>query len=215
MPLLRVKEQFRPTLPELLAPRWQRASRLRRRAISAGVAALVVAAAAIAIFYPRDPWIVHAGAPLSFSLQYPRALHRVATPPGAYALAEERSHARLIESLEVSPLRLPPYRGEVSGILPIYADDYVRTLAAEQPNFALVSEGKTRVATIPGYWLSYSATLRRQTVYGRVIFLVPRLGNVRDGVTLQMLSTPRSDAISPDQVAVNDDLYEPLHTFRF
>jgi hypothetical protein len=210
-----IKRQYGPTLPELLAPRWRRASPRTRRMLIAAVALLVAIAAAVAIFFPRDGWIVHHGPPVSFNLRYPRELHRVPAPHGVYARIEQRSGGRLLQFFQIEPLRVGAYRGEISGVLPVYAGNYVAALAARTPGFRLQSEGKTRVNTTPGYSITYSASPQGELVYGRVVMLLPDITRVRDGVLLVMQTVPTAQVTGPDQVAVNGSLQEPLRTFRF
>jgi hypothetical protein len=206
-----VKEQFRPSLPELL----EGVSRPVRRLVWLGFAGLLVLAAAIAIFYPRDPWIVHTGPPVAFDLQYPRAFARLRPPPGAYARTEQRSHGRLIKALEVDPLQLPPYSGDVNAELPIFANTYIAGLASRVSSFELISEGKARVDVFPGYAVSYTGRLDGRPIFGRDVILVPRTSGVRDGVVLAMQSVPSNQVIVPDQIGVRDSLNPALHSFRF
>jgi hypothetical protein len=214
MTTLPVKEQFRPTLPELLTPRWRESPVWVRAAWRALALAVVLIAAAIAIFYPRDPWITHSASP-SFSLQYPPLMHRVTPLPGDYARVVQQSGGELIQSVDVGPLDLGAFTGDVSAQFPVYAAAYVARLSRTLRGFLEQSEGKTRVGNTPGYWISYQAQLEGSLIYGRVIFLVPTPSGSGVGVTIAMLQRPASDVQTPDQVAVNGDLYEPLHTFTF
>jgi hypothetical protein len=203
-------------LPELLAPRWQRASRgARRRILAAGVG-LVLVAAAIAVLYPRDGWVLYHGRTVSFNLRYARTLHRVPAPPPAYARIEQRNAARaLLRWFEVDPLRLPAFHGEISGALPAYATNYIAGLRARTPGFVLQTETKTRVNLNPGYTFTYAATLGGRRVFGRVVMLLPALSGTRDGVILTMGTVPSVLVPGPDQVAANDVLQVPLRSFRF
>ena len=201
-----LKPDFGPTLPELLAPRWRAATPRTRRALRTLAAALVLLAALIAVFYPREGWVVHHGPPVSFNLRYPRDLHRVAAGPGYYARISGAG-----ASFALAPLRLPAYSGEVSGVEPLYADGYIKAFAARTPGFRLQSEGKTRVNTTAGYTFTYSAPGQ----IGRVVFLTPDIVNSRDGVIMVMSLPPNARDTGPDQVAVNDVLQEPLRSFRF
>jgi hypothetical protein len=178
-------------------------------------AGLILAAAAVAILYPRDGWVLHHG-PVAFNLRYPRTLHRVAPPPGAYARIEQRDAAgRLLRWFEVDRLRLPAFTGEISGVLPVYATGYVTALAARTPGFLLQTETKTRVNLNPGYTITYSSKLDGRQVFGRVVMLLPALIGVRDGVVLAMGTVPSTLVPGPDQVAANDVLQIPLRSFRF
>ncbi len=181
-----------------------------------GGVALVLAAAAIAILYPRDGWVVYHGRTVTFNLRYARTLHRVATPPGAYARIEQRSAGgRLLRWFEIDPLRLAPFAGEISGALPVYATRYIAGLSGRLPGFLLQSEVKTRVNLNPGYTFTYSFLLDGRRVFGRVVMLVPALSGTRDGVLLSMGTIPSTLVPGPDQVAANDVLQVPLRSFRF
>ncbi len=177
---------------------------------------LVVLAAAIAVFYPRDGWVLYHGRTVTFNLRYPRTLHRVPAPPGAYARIEQRHAAgTLLRWFEVDPLLLPPFHGEISGALPVFATNYIAGLRARTPGFVLQTETKTRVNLNPGYTFTYAATLDAGRVLGRVVMLLPALSGTRDGVVLTMGTVPSALVPGPDQVAANDVLQVPLRSFRF
>ena len=176
----------------------------------------MLAAAAVAILYPRDGWVVYHGRTVTFNLRYSRTLQRVATPPGAYARIEQRSAGgRLLRWFEIDPLRLAPFRGEISGALPVFATRYIAGLSGRLPGFLLQSEVKTRVNLNPGYTFTYSFTLDGRPMFGRVVMLVPALSGTRDGVLLSMGTIPSTLVPGPDQVAANDVLQVPLRSFRF
>jgi len=184
--------------------------------VIAAVIGLVVAAAAIVILYPRDGWVLYNGRAVSFNLRYPRSLHRVRTPAGAYARIEQRdARGRLLRWFEVDPLRLAPFRGEISGALPVFASRYIATLARRTSGFLLQTETKTRVNLNPGYTVTYRALLGGRPVLGRVVMLLPAVSGVRDGVVLTMGTEPSPLVPGPDQVAANDALQVPLRSFRF
>ncbi len=203
-------------MPELVAPRWRGATPGARRRILAATAAFVIVVAAVAILYPRDGWVLYHGRTATFNLRYPRTLHRVGTPPGAYARVEQRdAHGRLLRWFEVDPLHLAPFHGEISGILPEYASVYVAGLARRTPGFLLQTETKTRVNLNPGYTVTYRSLLDGRLVFSRVVMLVPALSGVQDGVVLAMGTVPSPLVPGPDQVAANDVLQVPLRSFRF
>jgi hypothetical protein len=183
--------------------------------IAAGLV-VVAAAAAGAILYPRDGWVIYRGRTVTFNLRYPRTLHRVATPPGAYARIEQRNAAgQLLRWFEIDPLRLAAFHGEISGALPVYATRYIAALSRRVPGFLLQSEVKTRVNLNPGYTFTYSSRPAGRRVFGRVVMLLPAVSGTRDGVLLSMGTIPSSLVPGPDQVAGNDVLQVPLRSFRF
>src|SRR4051812_25513368 len=119
MAALPIKPEYGPTLGRLLAPRWHALPALARRAAIAAVVVLaaVVAGAVLALL---DASYSHGGR-VPFSFRY-RSLYRVKPDPGGYVRVEKRgSEAALLYSLAVDPVTLPPYRGELSGAIPIFA----------------------------------------------------------------------------------------------
>src|SRR5580700_9155927 len=118
-----MKPQYGPTLGVLLSPRWRAASPLARRAvILAGVGLLTLAL--LAVLTLENATFSHGGrVPFHFSY---RGLYRVAADPGGYVKVERRRpDGRLEDSYAVDPLLLPPYSGEQSGELPLYAAGYI------------------------------------------------------------------------------------------
>jgi hypothetical protein len=178
--------------------------------------ALVLAAAAVAVLYPRDGWVIYHGRTVTFNLRYSRTLHRVATPPGAYARIEQRNAAgELLRWFEIDPLRLDAFHGEISGALPVFATRYIVALSRRLPGFQLQSEVKTRVNLNPGYTFTYSTRPGGRLLFGRVVMLLPAVTAIRDGVLLSMGTVPSTLVPGPDQVAANDVLQVPLRSFRF
>ena len=214
----RVKPQYGPTLPTLLAPRWRAASiGVRGLVVAAVLAVIAMIVAAVMIVGARTLSFVYRGSPVSFNLSYPRALHRVHPPSGSHLRLEGRTPAgRLREWFEVDPLTLGPYAGEVSGQLPVFAATYVAELARRIQGFRLQTETKTRVNLTAGYSVTYSGRIEGQQMYARLVMLVPALTGARNGVILDMgiLPSPAEDP-SPDQVATVDVLEKPLRSFRF
>ncbi len=171
---------------------------------------LLALVAALAILYPRDGWVVHHSRATSFNFRYPRALHRVAPHPGEYARLQGAG-----ASFAVSPLHLPRYSGEVSGVEPLYAGAYISALAARTPGFLLQSEGKARINTTTGYTFTFAAGVGPRRRFTRIVLLTPRLVGSQDGVTMTMTIQPNAADPTPDQVSVSDVLLEPLRSFRF
>lgn len=200
----------------MLAPRWRAASPARRRGVVAAVSVVVLAAVVLAIVYPRKPSIVYNGPTVSFNMHYPRGeLHRVPPPAGAYARVERRdAEGRLLRWFEVDALRLPPFTGEISGALPVYATHYVDGLATRLAGFELQTETKTRINQVPGYTLTYSFREAGREYFGRAVMLLSALSGVRDGVTLTMATVPGTRDPGPDQVGGTDILEVPLRSFR-
>jgi hypothetical protein len=211
-----IKPEYGPTLGRLLSPRWRAAPRLVRGLVLGACAALVVLVVA-AVLTLENAHYAHGGrVPFSFSY---RSLYRTAPDPGGYVkVTRRRPDGRLEDSFAVAPLRLPPYAGELSGELPVYAARYVTALEHRYRGFELGSEGKTRINTIPGYQVVYTATVEGQTMWGRdVLLLPPNRRGVRDGVQITMLTSPTADpkVKSPVEIASDGVLLRPVKTFRF
>ncbi|HST55090.1 MAG TPA: hypothetical protein VLJ42_04230 [Solirubrobacteraceae bacterium] len=209
-----LKPEYAPTLGQLLSPRWHKASRpVQRLMLLAGVALVL---GLIAIVLTLENATISRGAPVPFSFSY-RQLYETAPDPGGYAKVERRADGRLEDSFAVQPLRLPPYSGSITGELPLYTVDYVRSLATRYRGFQLQGESKTRVNTVPGYNVFYTALVEGRRFFGRDILLLPDHPGVRDGVRIVMLSSPRANAqvTSPMLVATVGVLQRALHTFTF
>jgi hypothetical protein len=210
-----MKPEYGPTLGRLLSPRWRAASALVRAAVIAagvGLLALLIGAALTLenASYSR-------GGKVPFSFAY-RSLYRVASDPGGYVKVQRsRADGELEDSYAVEPLRLPPYSGELSGELPLYASGYIRALARLHTGFVLRGEGKTRVNTVPAYQVLYTAIVDGRPMYGRNVLLLPERPGAREGVEIVMLTSPTANAQvdSPLEVAGTGVLLRPLKTFSF
>jgi hypothetical protein len=203
-----LKPQYGPTLGKLLEPRWRSAA--PAVAIAAGIGLLALAIAVVLGLL--DAGYSHGGR-VPFSFKY-KGLYRTATEPGDYVTLVRTSHGLLQDSYAVAPLVLPPYRGEASGELPVFATGYTNALARRLSHFRLEGEGKTRISsTLAGYDVLYTALVDGRTMYGRNVMLLPGGHGVREGVVLEMLSAEPATISLP--VASSGVLETPLKTFSF
>ena len=90
--------------------------------------------------------VVMKGPGFDFNLRYPGAMQRV-EPAGDELLRLEREG---LDAFVVEPLELPPYRGDVSGVLPVVASRELDALKQRFPGLELVEEGKTRINQVRG-----------------------------------------------------------------
>jgi hypothetical protein len=209
-----LKPEYGPTLGQLLSPRWRAASAAVRAAVIAcGVALVALVVTAVLTF--EDATFSHGG-PVPFSFGY-RSLYKTAPDPGGYVKVQHRRDGRLEDSFAVEPLALPSYSGELSGELPLYAAGYIRGLSRRYAGFVLRGEGKTRVNTVPGYNILYTAVVEGRRMYGRDVLLLPERSGVREGVDIVMLTSPTASSrvTSPLEVASAGILERPLKTFTF
>jgi hypothetical protein len=212
-----IKPQYGPTLGRLLSPWWRAASPLARLLVSAACVAVLVLVAGT-ILTLLNATYSHAGK-LPFSFSY-RSLYRVHPDPGDYIkLERHRGDGTLEDSFAVRPFTLPPYAGELSGELPLFAEQYIRTLSSRYSEFVLRAEGKTRfntrASTTPAYHVLYTARVDGQTMWGRNVLLFPSRAHTREGVEIVMLTSPTANAQvrSPLEVASAGVLQRPLKTF--
>lgn len=211
-----VKPAYRPTMGDLLAPRWRAASR-RARTVAVVSGAALLAAVVGAALTLENAHFAHAGrVPFSFSY---RDLYRVRPDPGGYVKVQGRwPDGALKYSFAVDPLALPPYAGAPQGELPLYATGFIEALRARYDGFELRGEGKTRINnTLAGYQVAFSARVRGRRMYARYVLLLPPTEHPRAGVVVAMLASPAASATvdSPLEVAATGVLLRPLKTFAF
>ncbi len=153
-------------------------------------------------------------APVAFNLRYPAPLKELTPGAGEWLHLERRVDGRLVDSMVVSPLRLPAYQGDLGGVLPVLASRAVDTLRTRFPGLELVDEGKARINQAAGYTLVFRVS-RSPRVYGRLVLLPQPVPGTRDGVTLLLLATPDAGVGKADDVGVRGLLKTPYRTFRF
>jgi hypothetical protein len=215
MAALEMKAQYGPTLGQLLAPRWRAARALTRWTViiaAAGLAGVIVAAA-LAL---ENASYSHGGrVPFGFSY---RGLYRVPSAPGEYVRLERRARDGHVEdSFAVDPLVLPPYSGDLSGELPVYAAGYINSLSARYADFQLRGEGKSNVDVRAAYDIYFTARAEGRREYGRVVLYMPERAGAREGVAIVILTTqpPRYPLNQPPEVASTGLLARPLRSFSF
>jgi len=201
-----VRTAYGPTLPQLLgARRWRVV-----RAI-----AIVIAVAAIAVIVVNragssERTIVSDGPP-AFNYAYLAPLRQIGASD-----VEERRGGVFVQSMTVRTLRLPRYRGDSGGTLPILADRLATKLAAERPGFTVIDEGRARINDNPGYYVGWEARLGARKLFGRDYMLVPgEQTSPRIGVRLQLLSTYAGGVASSADVGRAGKLKQALRSFRF
>ena len=214
-----VKEEFAPTLPQLLAPRIDSLPRIVLRVMAA--AAVVVAAAVILLALRlRDPVFSAAGPP-AFSTSYPRAMTKERPPSGVLLLLAQHSSIGLEASFEITPLTLPSYRGQISGQLPVIASNMIARLQASDPSFVPWSRGRTRINLVPGYSFTYQRTINGRVYWGRYVLITPHISGDRHGILISMLTDPTpllttaTQPVTPDSVGSVGVLFEPFERLRF
>jgi len=217
-----VQERFGPSLPQLIAPRIDRLPAVAR-AVGAVVLLVVVAVIVALVLRGGKASFTHSGAPATFKVTWTPELTHEPAPPGALLLRDQHDAHGLVESFEVTPLRLPRYSGEISGLLPVIAINYEHALERRYGAgvFTPWSLSRTRIINTPAFAFTYSRVIGGVTYFGRIVFITPALTGGRSGLMLSLLQRPDSlDATTapaeptPDAVGTGPPLQEPLVHLR-
>jgi hypothetical protein len=231
---------YGPSLPELVGPRLRRLARWQRWLLAGLVALLLAAIAALVVRHGAGIHTDHQSAgdatargltPIPFHFDHSRTL-RISKPPGTYVRAERRIGRTLVARFTVSPLRLGPEPGLVSGFMPIVATTHEREAARSYGSFRLVFEGRARVNEVEGYQFAFTARLAHpglpaRELFGRVVLLpepydpgdpgkpYPAGSRPTRGLVIAMLATSLDHVPSPTRVGDEGILQRPYRSFRF
>ena len=215
-----VRPEFGPTLPELLAPRVRALPRAAQIALAV-LAALVVAGAVYVVVHRREaderPQAV-VRSPIAYNLLYTAPLERVA-PRGRETLRlQTRAGASAPQSFTVTPYKLPPYKGDATGILTLQSANMITQMRRTIPGFVWRGDGRVNYNRQPGYEILYQAKIDGRTTYGRRTILLPG-GDTppREGVDIWMVAArsdtvPRVDAVGATNGTA---LKTAIRSFRF
>ena len=202
MPSLPVKEEFGPTLPELVSP--------RVLALVAFAATVVVALVVLGGAASSGETQVVVRDPVEFNLRYGPALERRGVSPGELLRVAGRD-----QSFTVKPLFVPPYRGEASGALPVLAEKAREELRARWDDFDLADEGRVRINEVPGYGIGFRARVDGRRVWGRSVMLLPDEPGARKGVTIEMVAGRDAGVANATEVGTVGQIKLPYRSFRF
>ena len=210
-----VRGEFGPTLPELLGARLRVPVRTVWRVLAA-VGVVVVLVLAWLLFVRDTPG--QAGVivrePVTYNLIYTDALRRVAPRAGESLRLQSRSGPP--QSLAVRPLRLAPYKGDVSAALTLLSARLIDEMSATYPGFLWRGDGRVNINQQPGYQIVFQARIGGRTTYGKRVLLVaapdppPRVGLDVTMLSARSPAIPRADA-----VAANGALKTPYRSLRF
>jgi hypothetical protein len=206
-----VKPQFGPTLPQLVAT----LPRAPRAAVVALVALLIAGGGLLALRARAGEIQAIVRGPTTFNLVYGPQLERVSRPGALLALRRDRG-GLFLDSYVVRPLDLPPYRGAVGGMLPVYVGHYLPGLRRRYGAFELEADGRTRINNAVGYQLVLRARRGARTLYVRHMLLVPATPEgARRGVVVELESTPAAG--TPNAVGIGNagPLKQAMRSFRF
>jgi hypothetical protein len=210
-----VREEFGPTLPELLGARLRVPARTIWRAL-AGVGVLVALVVIWLAFLRGTPGQANVVVrePVGYNLAYTDALHKVA--PRAGETLRLQTSAGPPQSFAVRTLRLAPYKGDVSAALTLLSARLIDEMGAHYPGFLWRGDGRVNINKQPGYQIVFQARIGGRTTYGKRVLLVAGPDPPpRTGLDVTMLSA-RSPAVPrADTVATNGALKTPFRSLRF
>jgi hypothetical protein len=209
-----VREEFGPTLPDLLGSRLG----VPARKIWLVVGALAVVAIAVLLFMglrtkPGQSGVV-VRKPVAYNLIYTDALQRMKPHVGETLRLQSRSGPP--QSFAVRPLSIPAYKGDVSAQLTFMAARMIDEMSAQYPGFIWRSDGRVNVNKQPGYQIVFQANIDGRTTYGKRVMLVPGPNPPpRSGLDMTLLAERSTAVPKADAVAANGALKTPYRSLRF
>ena len=207
-----MKPEYGPTLWQLLAARYP----VLRAAVAVLAVSMLVVAVVIALTSRPDDTRVLIRKPVTFNLVHGPQWTSAERSGTLVALRHDSPNGLFLDGYAIRELRLPPYRGAVSGTLPVYAEAYRRRLARRYSGFELVGEGRARINNAIGWALTFRARTGTRRLYGRHYLLVEEEPEgVRHGVILEIESTPAAGTPNANEVGNHGALKTPLRSFRF
>jgi hypothetical protein len=208
-----VRPEFGPTLPELLGPRIRVLPRAVRLALAV-LGALILLLVVYAVFFrgqgTQAKRAVIVRSPIAFNFVYRAPFRKEAPQAGELARVGSKD-----QSFSVRELRLPAYRGDAAGFLPLYAARLEQQMARDLPGFTWRSDGRANINKQQGFEIVFQFRRSDGTLtYGRRILLLPSV-TARQGADLWAIA-PRSPAIvRADDVGHNGGLKTALRSIRF
>jgi hypothetical protein len=209
-----VREEFGPTLPEVLGPRIGVRTRTLWLALAAlgAVAVVVVAWLSVRPDPGRTNTVVRE--PITFNLLYTDVVARVAPHPGEVLRLQTRSGPP--QSMTVRPLRLPRYRGDVSATFALMSVRLIDEMRASYPGFVYRGDGRVSISKQPGYQIIFQARIGGRTTYGKRVLLVGAAEPPpREALDMTLLATRSPSVPNADAVAANGALKIPYRSLHF
>jgi hypothetical protein len=209
-----VREEFGPTLPELVGRRLGVRPRNVWLALAAIGAVAAVVVAWLALRPDPNQSTVVIREPVTYNLIYPDALRRVAPRSGETLRLESRSGPP--QSFVVHPLRLQPYKGDVSAALTFLSSTLIPQMRAQYTDFVWRGDGRVNINKQPGYQIIFQAHVDGHTTYGRRVLLVAKPDPPpREGVDLTILAARSPSVPNLDSVGATGALKTAYRSFRF
>jgi hypothetical protein len=209
-----VREEFGPTLPELVGRRLG----VRPRTVWLSLAAVGAVAVVVLAWLALRPTPNQSGVvvrePVTYNLIYPEALRRVAPQSGETLRLQSRSGPP--QSFAVHTLRLQPYKGDVSAALTFLSSRLIDQMRGQYQDFVWRGDGRVNINKQPGYQIIFQARVDGKTTYGRRVLLVASPDPPpREGVDLTILAARSPSVPNLDSVGATGALKTAYRSFRF
>ena len=209
-----VREEFGPTLPELVGRRLGVRTRTAWLALAAIAAVAVVVVAWLALRPDPNQSTVVVREPVTYNLIFPDALQRVAPRSGETLRLRSRSGPP--QSFVVHPLRLQPYKGDVTAALTFMSARLIDEMRGQYQDFVWRGDGRVNINKQPGYQIIFQAHVDGHTTYGRRVLLVAKPDPPpREGVDLTILAARSPSVPNLDSVGATGALKTAYRSFRF
>jgi hypothetical protein len=209
-----VREEFGPTLPELVGQRLGVRPRLVRLSLAAIGAIAAVVVAWLALRPDPNETTVVVREPVTYNLIYPDALQRV--PPRTGETLRLQSRSGPAQSFVVHPLRLQPYKGDVTAALTFMSARLIDEMRGQYQDFVWRGDGRVNINKQPGYQIIFQARVGGRTTYGRRVLLVAKPDPPpREGVDLTILAARSPSVPNLDSVGATGALKTAYRSFRF
>ena len=209
-----VREEFGPTLPELVGRRLG----VRPRAVWLSLAAIGAVVVAVVAWLGLRPTpnqsTVVVREPVTYNLIDPDALRRIAPRSGETLRLQSRSGPP--QSFVVHTLRLQPYKGDVSAALTFLSARLIDEMRGQYQDFVWRGDGRVNINKQPGYQIIFQARVDGRTTYGRRVLLVAKPDPPpREGVDLTILAARSPSVPNLDSVGATGALKTAYRSFRF
>jgi hypothetical protein len=209
-----VREEFGPTLPELLGSRLGVRTRTLWWALAVACAIAVALAAWLSLRPDPGRTNVIVRTPITFNLLYTDAVHRVASRAGEVLRLHARSGPP--QSFAVRPLRLPSYRGDVSATFALMSVRMIDEMRARYPGFVYRGDGRVSISKQPGYQIVFQARIDGRTTYGKRVLLVAAADPPpREALDMTLLAARSPSVPNVDTVAATGALKIPYRSLHF
>lgn len=212
---MRVQPGYGETLPALL--RRTRGIPEQRTLAAAAALAVLLVVAYLLVHDPLDGKTqrVHDRPPV-FNTLYAKGLVHPVAPKGDEYQRYEAHRGPLRLEVTIRPLILPAYKGDVSGLLPVFMERHMAGLKRALPGFTVTDEGKARVNTAPGYQVGFTYGGADRPSTGRDVLVVPpEEPGVRKGVIITLRQTRGRNRPGAKGQALVKAMRSAFRSFKF